>query len=650
MANTTLLNSETICDLDGQPLDRRSAALLKAVDKLLTVRAYYSPEHEQYHLASEKSCAQMVEAILPDRAMTIEVTASGMMVNRRLVDPGHRNVRLLHDLLVPLNIAQLNIGADLTPADLRQAITALQDHRQSLGTTTGFREIVIKNLPATVSTASKGVVHKDGTEEGGEGLRKPLTLDELLNSPTPGTGEESTSETEMLARKFMELVNQILSNLEKELSDFSGDGTGVRTDATPENIRALREALQRLVEVNPDPRDLARLIQHAKKALDLSHDPGSVDLVFSILKKEAENGGEWKTRARDKDKGSSRKEYRLTVEQLKAEVGLLASSEAPVPKGRPSAMKDYLGIILNLIGIETSEVLDVALVSHLGEALAAPDLTRDDLHFCAAAVADYCVHANPIVLDRVLPAYCGALISAQPVYLGGFWERLWEALDSGRRALVWPHLVNDLLLGLDEKLPDAGTRLWLAVAQIDPKSALQQVSRMECLEAFRTRKSLPGLMNLSLESMYPVHLVLMRSSLGSEHGPRLHQHLRRQPPNELAEVLLEAIGPHQPSYDNLYLALIRQGAGSTMTADFRRMAARLIGETLISLSGEGRKGKWAGKAVAWLGNLDPDHSLPLLTEIRDKRKFFFFRVWPEKLRNLAEVIIASRSTAAEEER
>ena len=75
MASNAALNSETICDLTGQPLDRSAAALLKAIDKLLTVGAYYSSDHDQYRVVSEKSCAQMVDAIVLDKKRILPCAA-----------------------------------------------------------------------------------------------------------------------------------------------------------------------------------------------------------------------------------------------------------------------------------------------------------------------------------------------------------------------------------------------------------------------------------------------------------------------------------------------------------------------------------------------------------------------------------------------
>lgn len=634
MAANTALPSETICDLTGQPLDRRAAALLKAVDKLLTVGAYYSADHDQYRVVSEKSCAQMVEAIRPDKTMAIEITASGMMIQSQLVDPNHRNVRLLHDLLVPLNIARFEISADLTPADLRLAISALQLHRQSLGNTEGFQEIRIDNLPPTVSTASRSVVSDEGDQEASRGF-----LDGILGADSPSEGSvqelELMSESEKLAREFMEVVSRILENLEQEEDALDVDESTQHPDSTPENLRALREALMRLVEVNPDPADLARLIEHAKRALDLSRDPGSVDLVFSLLKKEIDGGGDWKYKARKKSGNQPHREFKLTIDELRQTVADLEHEGSPPDDPHASSLGNYLGICFHLLAADPSESLEMTLTANLEQIIAGRDMTREDLNLCSAAVATAALKANQVVLDRVLSAFCGPLRLHRPDFLVKFWTRLWETLDPRRRALVWPHLVSDLLLGMESSSPERIERLWLAAGELDSKAAASQVSRLECTPALRTKNICPTLMSLPLTPVYSVHLALMKSSQALIHGPRLHGHLLNHPPNGLTEILMLAMGNYDPDKDTFYLSLIKQSGGESITPDLRRMSARLIGEALTELPRDRRREEWVIRSINWLGKLDPDFSRPTLTLIRDERKFFFFKAWPVECREMA---------------
>ena len=628
MVSNTALNSETICDPTGQPLDRGAAALLKAIDQLLTVGSYYSAEHDQYRVVSEKACAQIVEAIGSEGFMTIEITAAGMMVRSQLVDPRHRNVRLLHDLLVPLKIAQLELRAELTPADLRQAISALQEHKLSLGNTTGFQEIKIENLPPTISTASRGVVRNNGIE-GDDGLGGDLQFpDELM------------TESDKLARKFMAIVSRILKNLESGDPGSDESGSTLNSDSTPENIKALREALQRLVEVNPTPRELTRLIANAKRALDLSQDPGSVDLVFSLLKKEIETGDAWRDSARENAKNKPEMEYGWSLEQLKQTVDDLKTAGCSPAEPRPSSLSNYLGICIHLLGADPSEVLEKTLVSNLELIITNGEVTRQDLNLCSAAVATSALKDNQVALDTVLPTFCRLLRVYLPDYLVKFWTRLWESLDSARRALVWPHLVSDLLLGLDDTSFEAAKQLWLAAGELDPRAAIKQVSRLECTPAVRTKTIDADLMSLPLDRMYAVHMALMRSSLAPVHGPRIHEHLLRHPPNGLTEILMRALGKYDPSNDGFYLSLIKRNDGASVSPDLRRMAIRLISETLTGLPASDRNAGWVTEAISWIAKLDPGLALPLLARIRDQRKLFFFKAWPVECRELAEKIIS----------
>ncbi len=251
-----MMNTETICDLQGQPVDPRSVTLLKALDKMLTVGSYYSIEHEQYQQASAQSCRKIVGVIAGHgNKITLEITAQGLMVGSQNIDPSHRNVRLLHELLVPLNIARLDIHGSLTPGELRQAIAVLQEHKMDLGQSSTFHEINFDNLPASVKAVSCSVLQKSEDQADGGAV----SLNDLLGSwdeqDFSQMKHDSMSVTEKLAGQFMDMVTRILENIEK-LKGVAGGENQDKNDssyATREDLTNLKQALQRLVDVNPDP-------------------------------------------------------------------------------------------------------------------------------------------------------------------------------------------------------------------------------------------------------------------------------------------------------------------------------------------------------------------------------------------------------------
>jgi hypothetical protein len=650
MAPNIDLTDETICDLSGKPLDRRAAALLKSLDKLLTVGSYYAADHDQYRVVSEKTCAQMVTAIRPDRAMAIEITAAGMMIRSQLVDPQHRNVRLLHDLLVPLNIARLEISADLSPADLRQAISALQSHKLNLGNTEGFQEIKIENLPPTVSTASRNVVQGQGNQ-----IADPApSLDELLGSATGGSAtagdDPELTDSEKLAQEFMAVVGRILENLEKNQPATADSPGSAVPDSSPEKLRALRQALYHLVEVKPDPGHLARLIEHSKKALDLSQDPRSVNLVFSMLKSELDLGGS----AQPGEKAAGNKknpvvENEMSVGQLRDWIGILKKESGPPPEPRATARANFLGICFHLLATDQSGAQQETVAGNLRKAISKSGLTLQETNLCCDAVTNL-VHDNDVrALDRVLTAFAAPLRAFEPDYLVRFWLRLWESLDPDQRALVWPYLISDLLLGLKNTSAAVSEKIWLAAGTLDAKKVISQVGRLNQTPALGEKLACPALLALPLSAMYPVHLALLKSSQGEDHGKRLHRHLRNHPPNDLTEILMKILGPYDSQYHPLYLSLIKHSTGDSITPILRRQATRMICKALKDLPRKSRGQEWVVDAIGWLTRLEPEIALPVMNQIRTQKRFFFAKAWPPRCRKAAGVVVEAAGAAADDE-
>ncbi|MCK9995500.1 MAG: hypothetical protein KAH56_04375, partial [Candidatus Krumholzibacteria bacterium] len=113
------------------------------------------------------------------------------------------------------------------------------------------------------------------------------------------------------------------------------------------------------------------------------------------------------------------------------------------------------------------------------------------------------------------------------------------------------------------------------------------------------------------------------------------------PPNGLTEILMKALVKYDPTNDSFYLSLIKQSGGDSITPDLRRMSARIISKSLTALPKQNRGDDWVTRAISWIGKLDPAFALPVLTRIRDERKFFFFKTWPAECRELAAEIVAS---------
>ena len=160
------------------------------------------------------------------------------------------------------------------------------------------------------------------------------------------------------------------------------------------------------------------------------------------------------------------------------------------------------------------------------------------------------------------------------------------------------------------------------------------------LPALLEKAVCPSLMRLPLNPLYPVHLALIKSSLAPDHGPRVHEHLCHNPPNDLIEILMKSLGQHEPSYNDLYLALIKQDSSDSITPELHGKVGRHISRALSRLPASRRIEEWVDRAIGWAYRLDPKIGTPLLTRIRDEKKFFFFKAWPRDCRETAEEFLS----------
>jgi hypothetical protein len=644
-----MISTDTICDVRGVPLAPDSVTLLKALDKLLTVGAYYSVNHDQYLLAARKSRDAIVGMIGGSRGVAaIDVTSQGLMIGQQNIDPHHRNVRLLHDLLVPLNIARLEIDGSLTPEELRQAITALQEHRLALGHASTFQEVVINNLPPSIRAVSRSVLHKAGGNEGGG---KDLSLDELLDrwsdeqAPSYAVPE---SDSEQLARRFMDMVNCILGNLE-EIERQTGitpidPENGCRV--TQEDLRHLKQALERLVEVDLDPADLLKLIDQAQQALDLSRDTRSVDLVFEILRKDMVDKSPERAGKREaglKGAKSAPVEFRLTVEQIGQSISELEKAGTPVAETTSAATSNQLGICLHLLRSDPPRSLRTALLDQISRCVGAPGFVDNDLRLCAQAVESVARDDGVEGLDDLLPQITGVLRREHAGLTGQFWLELSELLGHEHLGALWPHLVNDLLLGFDKTPRETTRALACLVTSLNLPAAIAEGRRLEKQPAFQGLTASHDIFLAPLAGLHPLLTMLMTSPLKAWLSRELYRVLTHRPPTPLVEVVLAALGEYQPESTLFYLSLAGMGTSGVKGRELREQAAAVLHGALTALTGARRKETWVPRALVELALLEPELVRPIARQVLTQRRFIFAKAWPAPARAAAteaEQIIA----------
>lgn len=635
MALMKNVHSETICDLEGAPLHPDGVALLKSLDKLLTLGAYYSSDHDQYRLASQEAAAAIREAIGGRRYLALEITSEGLVILGQCLDPAHRHVRQLHDLLVPLNIARLEIDAQLEAANLRQALQVLHEHKLSLGKASSFQEIVIEGLPSCIRSVSRKVLQDEAWTE----TREP-------DWQAPEQADKRPPEHERLAREFMELVTRVLEDLERReaAGEFAGGVEGV-TPVSRRQIQELKAALRRLVEFKPSPRDLVQLIAHARSALDLSRDPRRTDLVFQILRKDIlEKFGAKRSSVPSRPKPVK---YRMEIEQLAEAIADLENRATEVQGPEEGSVRAHMAVCLALLADDPNEAMHQSVVDSLAQVFADRGFRDSDLEVCRAAVAEALDSGFPEWTGKLVTNLSVALRRGRPQLIGTFWRGVREEARNEDLLVLWPYLLNDLLLGMGTSDAAATRDLLLWAGQLTPETALTQVPRLREQPAMRARRVVGDLFKLPLALLYPVHLALSRTRLRRWLSRGLYASMRARPFNPVVKALVATL-EFDPENLDFYLELVHEAGQKQMSPELANRCATLLLGMLENLPPGRRREGWVPAALEGLGQLQVAEARPFLSEVLRARRWMILPAWPTACREVARFALNEAGPSARE--
>jgi hypothetical protein len=648
---TNVLNAEVILDLQGAPLRADGSAVLKALDRMLTLGSYYSAQHSQYLRAAEECCLTIVQAMASRPLLALEIAANGLLVEGQTIDARHRHVRQLYDLLVPLNVARLEIQSAMTPADLRQALAVLHEHRLGLGQTQGFREITIENLPPTVSTASR-TVGRGGEADGSISMNEPVTDRSDASAPSDGHTDDQGGHRRELARELRSLIAGLSEQLTvaRKQTGQSRPSPG-KSAATAAELAAFKEALQRLLDADLDTDALSRLIGQVRSALALSHVPQQADAALRILRREL--GAETRETEPESAYRILQEDLSFGVEQLTRAVSDLNALDEPVPPPGPSARADQLSMAFRFLASDTSGQLRAPALSALETVWDTGECGPDDVRTTAAAIVGLAATDSEAPVDQLLSAVLAIVRRKRPELVAPlWWEIASKAVKAGpddpRWPIIWPHLVNDLVLGLEPAPHPLAVPLCLKAGDFDVEQALKLAPRVASLSAMKNPKPAHDLMLVPVAKARAVHAVLMRTPAADRHGDQLYRALSLRCTDALTRMLMPAVGAYAPEHRDLFAALLREDGREFHSRQLQALAAGTLQRILANLPPARRDEAWVAPAVEWLGRLAPESARSLLARIVNERRLVFFRVWPPACRRAAAVQPAPPSAAGED--
>lgn len=651
MSSTIERDPTSPADAPQPVLAREHAELLAALDRMLTVGSYYPPGHEKYREVAKAAHRAVVLAAGPQGVVAIEVTETGLALGASFAPADGREAKRLHKLLLPLDVALLEIDQDASAEDLHAALLALKKQQAELGSSRTYRAIEVTGLPASVRVTSRQLYVKMRHKLVGSGGTRP-NVDAFDPNSIPDAMLVATPDGQRLEREFLAVVRGIMTGADpqklQKLHETPIDRISqVLGEWIPDAaIRAMKDIIDRLAETNSDPMVLEALVGHAAKALELTGDSAMVELAFERLRVEREVKGESRplleNRPRPRGVKRSPVVYTMTRAQLGALIDEVSAAVRPIEDLDAQTNADCLGICYQILATAPSPDL-AEQVTGLMKALVADD--RCSLHDLEVA-RDALRSAFRQGWNEHTPALARALLEPmrllRPEKLGWLWLAVWEGLlEPAHREAAWPFLVNDLLLGLEWEDPTAKLQLFGELTDLDVCDRLDLLARLETLPALLEKKIDDSFFAAPAPLLYPVYRLLLRSSLSEELGPRLLARLAEQDAHPLVSHLLACLGHWDRGHLRLYQAMLDQGTAERVTPALADQAGRYLRAIITRLDDEELTQPWVPGAIEWLSRLRAGGATEILRDIVQERRWLFIPVWPAAAREAARAALES---------
>lgn len=641
--------TETVV-VEALPLTPEHEELLFALDRMLTTGTYYPPGHAQYVAVADQCAKAVAAALRGETSVEIQITPEGVTIGETKALKTDRCVRRVHELLEPLNQALLEIHADVTTDDLHAALVTLKANHKQLAGTRDYQEIEIEGMPETVNVIGRSLYVRTKAGNGPQKTESPVNEYFDPNS-IPDAALVPTPEGQMMEREFLAVIQGLMQggNAEKllALQDSAADDTTelLGTWVPDHAIRTIKEILDTLESTNSDPMMLQHLVGHAQEALQLTGDPALVELVFEKLRKENVTKPKSRRLLENRPK-PNRKPVRFTMSRdelrrLIEEVNGLAEDQGEAEDLISPANADCMGICIQILHVAPTDQLADGIASTLHQILTSEELSEMDLRVATDAMTAVFRGTNSETTDLIATMVTTPLRKAHPAKLGPMWLSVWQSLGSFKeKERAWPHVVNDVLMGLKWENPREKLVLYQELSTVDVNERVDLLVKLETLQAMQEKILAKDLFHAPPPLLYGLHHMLMNSSIAELHGPLMHQRLAYQKAHSLATILMDGFVEYNHAHRKAYQAILFQGVQEKIVPELQDIAMRHLKGTLNRLSSDRREERWVTEAIGWLGKLGTNKTRPVIEKILNEKKFFFFPVWPASCRDAAREALA----------
>ena len=615
------------------------AAVLLAVDRLLTAGALYPDGHGRF-TAAVAEYREAAAAAGGTRAVLLEVDERVLRIQGQAVGAGQRGLDRLLGLFDKLGILQIRIDADAPPAALHLLATRLLRQRREADANGHLKQAAFDGLPAQVTVVPRTFRKRWSDDIDGRYL--PV-LEAVLDEIEAAFSDRSTGQAARGTLERMFRVFLARSDEDGEATLCAPEDRAFFESMIGSGPQALCRALRAIIARDGDLASLEELFDDSHEALASAAAQSALQLLLDAMAgsdraREAESA---EPEARRVDDDSA---YAIPLVELQAAFDAIAAETPPAAVLGAADLREEISIHLAILALGAAPAVARQALAGLWHAIGRVR-TSVDREFLREKALSLLETADTELLDLVLPRLAGPFRDRGVDDIADYWGSL-AAGGAEKVALVWPHVVTELLRTEPETAMRGLSLLQSLATMPPPERMLREAARFESLSTFLASSFNQALFYRPRPVLYPVYAALLRTSLGPTFGQWLHEGWSRQPADTAGGLLTRIRGPYRPDERDIYDAVLAHGQTETDGGPPRALldAVHLAVDRLPA----GRRNEeWVPVAILVLGQWSPASSRRLLERIAGERRLWLLPAWPRACRRAARLARGSGHSEGE---
>ena len=636
-------------DDEGQVVDPQAVAdLMAALERVFKIGVYYPSGHIMCDQAASHFLSSLERTLGKAPSLRFTLVGGVLHLQDMPLDADLRGVQGFSEILGGLGISGVVIDSNVTAGELHQFVSQLLAYRNRIKGAHRFQQIVIEGMPLSIAIENLEFVSRDVEEEeesllAGGDTRNP-TMESLLTALA----------RHGLSPEDLERCRKLLESIPGYLREQSMDGRAMPQVSWQDVEKLLVRAVQSATEPLLDPTNaptggrsagnvnldsLTAIFKALGERAEAENPRHAIDLLLSLSRRQgalaAADDGKPKPPPKANNPADS-----MPMAELRAAIDACAMPDQAPLELTGGSRREELSILMQMLGREQKLPIQVRIQKRIRD-IARTGLDHDEW---AIAVAGMRELADPEQEERLfgpLLILTDALRASGNASVLAFLRDICRDLDGARIAMLWPFLVNEILL--EGRRHDTGALLEVCAraASLDEATMQSRLPRLESLSALRERRCARDAFSPPPRELYGVFALILGSTHADFVGERLLDGMRHHPPNWLAEGVVPLLRRYQPKYRRFMIEVLKMRDDEEPNKSLLEAAGRVAADHLPALTFRDGDHEWVPRTLRAVAALHVPGGEAVLRNIVDQRRWFIIHAWPEPCRDAARDTLKS---------